>query len=70
MMTDDDWLRRELDGMSLDELLAFSTNWDRYLARRARTGKGKAIHHINGDIHDHRVENLRIVDIAENRRGK
>ena len=69
---DDDWLRKELEALSLDELILFAANWDRYLRRRGRpkTGKGQAVHHINGDPTDNSPANLRIVDIKENRRGK
>lgn len=67
---EDDWLRRELDAMTLDELLMFAANWNRHLRRRGRTGKGQALHHVDGDPRNNSLDNLRVVDIAENRRGK
>lgn len=68
MSQDDDWRdwREFVDSLTPDELLIL----DRVLQRRGRprTGKGQAVHHLNGNPYDNRPENLRIVDITENRR--
>lgn len=69
---DDDWLRKELEDMTTEELFWFRIGLDRYLRRHGlpKTRKGQAVHHVNGDPYDHRPENLRIVNVSENRRQK
>ncbi len=65
---DDDWLRRELVAMTPEEVNLMILR----LARRRGDPRmrGKAFHHIDGDPTNNSPENLRIVDIRENRRGK
>jgi hypothetical protein len=43
----------------------------RALAKRIdRRSRGYAVHHIDGDVFNNELSNLRIVDTRENRRGK
>lgn len=58
--------------MPLDELIMFKFNWDRWLRRRGTpaTGKGMAMHHVDGNPYNNDVSNLRIVHIAKNRRAQ
>lgn len=67
-MIDDDWLRREIEDMTPEELLEFH-GWLSRMSRKLRgVPPGSAVHHINGDIRDNRPENIRIVPISRNRR--
>ena len=68
MTAEDDWLRQELEAMTPEELAAFRA-WVRGMQRKiAGVPSGSAVHHINGDPTDNRLENIRIVSIRSNRR--
>lgn len=63
---DDDWLCRELEAMTPEELLSL----DRAMRRRGRpnTKPGQAVHHIDGNPYNNDPANIRIVSIRSNRR--